>query len=337
MYLAQHKVENELHFIIRQSYWDGSSWQSRDLIDLGPDPAVNISYEGRRGFHLSEGLEEALAMSGITPKPYELEFVFSPFLPAHLQHRLEGLYRTASKSSPAGLSYEEEKRLCLQIHQFDMRRFHYLRHGNLDLSRISTVPIRYFRRLADKSRDELEQTFLLQEIRLPTSEYKAYVYASLNLQRFFSSPDARRYPQHLDQERLGVLAVEELAALNRDPHFWMCQPPAEGGLHEYLLRYQSMFFNYEFGQDTAEQDYIRNFINSHRRQQRPHSVQANAVELENLFGMRLEELAKLSRRQLRRLYKKCALKLHPDKDGGDHESFIRMTRIYEGLLRKARR
>lgn len=335
MYLAQQKIGNELHFLIRLSYWDGSGWRSRDLVDLGPDPTVHLIYEGPLGFFLDQTIEQAIRSSGVTPGPGELESVLAPFLPAGLRHRFERLCRPQGKTSLARLSYDEEKRLIAQIHPFDKRRLHFLRHGQLDLSRINALPIRYFQSLADKSRDELEQGFLIKEVYLPMAEYKDYIYASLDLQRFFVSPHARRFPQYLDQERLKIVMHEQLTAIDCDPHYWMGQPPEHQDLHEYLARYANMFLAYDFRPENPRQEYVRGFINSHRRQVWPRPAGLSTPEVEELFGKDLNELKAMSRKQLRRLFKKRAQKLHPDK-GGDHESFIRLTRAYERLLRLSR-
>ncbi|WP_363330992.1 J domain-containing protein [Desulfonatronospira sp.] len=43
----------------------------------------------------------------------------------------------------------------------------------------------------------------------------------------------------------------------------------------------------------------------------------------------------MSRRELTRIYRRRALKMHPDK-GGDHEEFIRLNEAYQTLLKKIR-
>ena len=46
MYLARKKIKGVTHYYIRESYQDGDTFQSRDLIDLGADPAEYIIYPG---------------------------------------------------------------------------------------------------------------------------------------------------------------------------------------------------------------------------------------------------------------------------------------------------
>ena len=53
---------------------------------------------------------------------------------------------------------------------------HYLRFGQMDQRDIGRLPIKFFRILNNKSRDEIEQTLMTMEAELSPREYKAYVY-----------------------------------------------------------------------------------------------------------------------------------------------------------------
>jgi len=104
-------------------------------------------------------------------------------------------------------------------------------------------------------------------------------------------------------------------------------------LHDYLVRYVLMHFDYDYGPSSFLEDYLRQFINN-RRDYRP-PLKSAALTLKNasaLFGESKDALKKMSRKDLARLYRRKALKLHPDK-GGDHEEFVGLTEAYHELLR----
>jgi hypothetical protein len=290
---------------------------------------------GRDSFYIHEQVEKGLRDIGVEPGRGELEELFLLFMPkavrdAYEQMRFRNHYRGRIR-----LSYYEKKRLEEQISVFDRRRHQFLKCGSLDLSRITTLPIRYFLPLADKSRDELEQFFLTGEAKLDPGEYKRYVFAIFNLQRYFARREGRNMPQSLDQERLERVFIDELCAINASERFRMGAPPRKF-LDPYLIRYVIMFFDYGWEPDTFQEDFVRRFMNNHR-QYRPPVPKAKLSEEEagDLFGMGRAELRQLSRKQLARLYKKRALQLHPDK-GGDSAKFVHLTQAYEALARECK-
>jgi hypothetical protein len=94
-----------------------------------------------------------------------------------------------------------------------------------------------------------------------------------------------------------------------------------------------MYFDYDYAPKSFIEEYIRTFINS-RRDYPPSfkSRKANLEEAGALFKETPEELKKMTRKDLVRLYRKRIQKLHPDK-GGDHDKFIKLSRAYHQLLR----
>ena len=335
MYLARRTLNGRLHYFISRSYQQGRWWRSEDLLHLGTDPFRFLSMTGRDSFYVAEQVEDKLREIGVEPHRGQLEQLFLPLLPKMVRDAYEQRHFRTRYQGRIKLGYSEEKRLDEQISQFDRRRLQFLKCGSLDLSRIRTMPIRYFRSLADKSRDELEQFFLTGEAKLDPSEYKRYVFAAFNLQSYFARREARTMPQYLDQERLDRVFIEELCRINASEWFRMGEPRRKF-LHPYLSRYAIMFFDYGWGPDTFWEDYIRRFMNSHR-QYRPPTPKAKLSEEEvgDLFGVGKAELHQLSRKQLISLYRKRAQEMHPDK-GGDHDKFIHLTQAYEALLRECK-
>jgi DnaJ-class molecular chaperone len=50
-----------------------------------------------------------------------------------------------------------------------------------------------------------------------------------------------------------------------------------------------------------------------------------------LFGITREQFMRMSRKELTRLYRREAKKMHPDR-GGSHEDFLELSEAYEKLL-----
>ena len=63
----------------------------------------------------------------------------------------------------------------------------------------------------------------------------------------------------------------------------------------------------------------------------PKAGSVSLKEAGTVFGETKEVLKKMSRAELARLYRRQALKQHPDK-GGDHEKFVKLTKAYHELL-----
>jgi hypothetical protein len=331
--LARKKIRGITHYFIRESHQGEGSIKSRDLISLGANPAQYIVYPGGNGYFIDEIVEEELRSCGVHPNPDELDDIFWGFLRPDIRRVVEQ-FRGRERSDRRRRSRKVEGEEPIpQVHLFDKRRIHYLKYAQTDQKNIGRMPLRSFRVLLDKSRDEIEQYFMEQERTLRPSEYKTYVYVVFDVQRFFSETIAKKMPQGLDQDKVDEFFLEEVCWLNRDRTFWAGMK-ANGALHEYLIRYVVMFFDYEYEQSTWLHDYIQDFIHS-KRQYRP-PPRKNRITLDeasSIFGVPKDVLGKMDRRALTQLYRQVAQKLHPDK-GGEHDAFIALTHAYKDLLRK---
>jgi hypothetical protein len=142
----------------------------------------------------------------------------------------------------------------------------------------------------------------------------------------------------LDPEAVDSGFTEALCRLNADGGFWAGDDTAVSGiLHEYLKRYAIMFFDGEFGPSGFLESFVRDFMDRHRWFRFPDTVRAVSYEeAESVFGLDAEALRSMGARELTRLFRSQARKIHPDV-GGEHEAFIKLTKAYQGLMRKKKR
>ena len=332
MYLARIKVKGQIHFRIRESYRQEDLFLSRDLIDLGTDPARYIIYPGGNAFYIDEVIEDRLAALGAAADADELENVFWPFLHPEIRRRLEHFRRRADILDADRRKKAEGRKDFPPVHIFDKRRVHFLKFGQSGQRNIGRMPQKLFRTLHYKSRDEIEQGFMDMESVLAPREYKTYTYTIFNLQHFFSESFARGYPQMLSQDKVDEYFIEEVCRLHRDRSFWAGMESTDR-LHDYLIRYVLMHFDYDYAPGSFLEDYLRRFINS-RRDYRPPFKSAEVVLKKSspIFGETKEALKNMSRKELARLYRRKAQELHPDK-GGDHDRFVKLTEAYHAVLR----
>jgi hypothetical protein len=327
VYLAEHTVSGRKNYVIRVSQYnpDSNCWQSRDLCDLGRSPWDYIVYPGGNSFYIEETVSEQLAEQGVEPDLSGLEELFWRFIKRDIRQKIEPFYCRGKRRNcgPRKNANLAEK----QLQVFDKLRFHYLRCGAADQRRIRQLPSRNFAALLNKSRDEIEQYILQLEKNLHPREYKRYVYVIFDLQRYFRASPARTIPQTLDQDELDEYFIKDLCRLHRDEFFWAGFSTREE-LHEYLVRYAIMFFDYEFDGGSAWDEYLHNFINS-RRFHRPPPSHIKIVEI---FGVAAEDLKAMNKSELTKLYRQKAHELHPDK-GGEHDAFVKLAEAYKQLLR----
>jgi hypothetical protein len=331
VYLAEHTIKGSRKYIIRDSLYnfDTRCWQSRDLFDLGRSPWEYIEYPGGNSFYIHDTVCEQLAARGVAYDLWELEELFWRFIRKEIREKIEPFHcrgrRKSRRAEKVSLAPE-------QVQIFDKQRMYYLRCGAVDQRLVARLPQRYFSALQDKSRDEIEQYFLQLEKSLRPGEYKLYVYVIFDLQRYFRASSARAIPQALDQDELDRHFIRDLCRLQQDELFWAGFQQGDG-LHEYLLRYAVMFFDYEFDGGSAWDEYLQNFINSKRFYRPLPPASINAAEIEEIFGVTEEKLQAMNKSELTRLFRQRAHELHPDK-GGEHESFVRLAAAYKQLLRK---
>ncbi len=332
MYLARKNIDGVLHYYIRESYWDGQHYMSRDLFDLGTHPGEHIIYPGGNAFYVDPDIEDHLDALGVSVEADDLEDIFWPFLDRRIQHALEH-FRNRGKQSPRKKTpHDAAVKTDLPVHHFDKRRLHYLKFGRMEQGYLWLMPDKVFNILRHKSRDEIEQLFIDMERQLNIREYKAYAYVIFDIGRFFSESFAAKKPQFLKQSDIDDFFIAEICKLNGDPVFWAGMA-ADEWLHEYLIRYLFMFYDYDFAPRSWVEDYIRNFINSRRGHQFTNqSASVTMKEASSIFGETENTLKKLNRQELSRLFRRRARALHPDQ-GGDQEKFVELTRAYDALLR----
>jgi len=334
LYLAEHTINGRKNYILKDSRYNPETgcWQSRNLFDLGRAPWEYIAYPGGNAFHIDESVSGQLDAQGVAYDLCELEELFWRFVRREIRQKIEpfycrGLRSGKKKGSKKDLGKE-------QVRIFDRRRLYYLRCGAVDQPGIGSMPLRYFSALLNKSRDEIEQYFLQLEKGLHPREFKQYVYVIFDLQRYFRSSSARSIPQALDQAELDRYFLKDLCRLHKDEFFWAGFAAEGDRLHEYLVRYAVMFFDYEFDGGTAWDEYLQNFINSKRFYREP-PVRATVTmtEVVEIFGVSEEELKAMAKSDLTKLFRRKAHELHPDK-GGEHDSFVTLAEAYKQLLRK---
>jgi hypothetical protein len=333
MYLAINIIRGQQKFFIRDSFFDHerNCWLSRDLAELGSNPSDYIEYPGGNSFYLAEEICDQIAEQKPKLDLCELEELFWPFIEQDIRDKLEPFhcrsrYTRKEKKEEAPNQLHEE-----QVQVFDKRRILFLRYGVTDQRRIGRLPRKYYAELLNKSRDEIEQYLLQMENSLQPSEYKEYVYVIFDLSRYFTESYARSIPGGLNQDKMDEYFVREVCRLHEDKQFWACFPTGET-LHEYLKRYLIMFFDYDFQEGGAWDDYIREFMNSRRFHRHVAKPSFEPDEIAEIFGVAPEELKKMNRRALTKLYRERAHDLHPDK-GGEHEGFVRLTEAYNELLK----
>lgn len=326
MYLAAVREKKWYRFEIRESYWDGTCYRSRNLVDLGPDPATHIVYPGGRAYYIEPELEDRIRARGGHPRPEELDDLLWPFVDRDVRYAVGSFRRR--QSAPGQPVAEAEG---ARVHLFDKRRLHFLRFGRMDQGAIGRVPAKIFRPVRNRSRDEIEQYFLQAERILKPHERKAYVYVSFDLQRFFSQLCARTMPQALDQAAVDEYFEQELCRLNRDSAFWAGMTMRDR-LQDYLVRYLIMYFDLDYGHSDFLENLFNQFRNAHRRHRwpapRPGVSLASAA---STFGVSEARLGQMSRGDLSRLFRRKAMELHPDQ-GGRPRDFIRLSEAYKAVM-----
>lgn len=329
MYLARKMVNGSLQYFIRETYRDGELLRSRDLFDLGRNPARYIIYPGGNSFYIDEIVEDSLSAAGSRSCFDELEDIFWPFIKPRIKRALESFHRRE-------LCYRQTRRRAGtqadgSPHIFDKRRIYYLKTGHANQTGIGRLPPKFFRLFNHKSRDEIEQNFIEMEAILRATELKTYVYTIFDIHKFFRESFAKDEPQFLDQLKVDAYFIEEICRLNDDPGFW-AGTEKNDGLHEYLIRYAIMFFDFDYTPRNFMEAYIRRFMNSRRDYQPLRRSHVSADEASSIFSVAKTALQKMNRAQLARLFRRRAMKLHPDK-GGDHDTFVKLTEAYHSLLR----
>lgn len=331
MYLAKCKKDSSLHYLIRQSYYDEKSGEFtyRNIFDLGSNPQEFIEMFDDQIFFFTEELEAAVGKCTERDPTLLLEELLWIYIPRHIRDRLTQ-HRGHQKTYNFSLKDSEREAIEREIHIFDRRRLYFLRYNAVDQSRLYRMHEKLCRPLLGQCRDEREYYFQEQEKVLQPGELKTYVYAIFNLQKHFQEYFSTFMPEALDPESMAKVFEEEICILNDDKSFWGSSPQSSS-LHHHLQRYLFFFFDYSFSFRSFNNEFVRNFQNSHRVFRWPQKNKITSEELSSAFDEKFEILNNLDRKELTRLFRKRAKALHPDT-GGDHEAFILLCRSYEQLL-----
>lgn len=337
MYLARKEIgSRQQTYVLRETYRSGGVLCSRDLADLGRDPGQVFIYDDDCSFHIDEEFINRLQVLGVDTNSTELEEIFFPFIDPYIKYRLQP-FRSRSKYRNWCPADEDLRRRALEETQpMDRRRLHFLRLGrsSADTETVERGAALYTT-LLDKSRDEIEQLIMDQELVLKPREYQSYLFTTFDLQRFFKESYARTMPLALDRDRLDGLFLEEICRLAADRAFWRGYPENRG-LPSPLIRYLIMYFDGVPEQTPAWVRFAHS-ARSHRfhRSTTKSGDRVSRSQAFSIFGISPTQLSAMRKRDLIRLYRQKALELHPDK-GGDPDLFIRLTAAYEELLPSVR-
>jgi hypothetical protein len=335
LYIRQVLKEDGYHYLLRESLRDNGCWKHRDIFDLGLDPRQYITYPGGNGYYFESVLEEALEAKGVRYSADELEEVFLPFLDYRIRHIIENFRARERKPSRwKGLSQEELMQRQQELHSFDKRRLHYLRFARVDIGELEGRPWKFLNVLLGKSRDEIEHTIEEMERVLRPHEVRPYLYTALHLQRYFTNNLLRNEPAGLNPEKVDQFFLDEICSLDQNKNFFCgVDDGGSGKLHPYLTKYVILYFDNEFSAGDLD-DYLREFIRRRQafRQSTPVTVMAVQEALQ-VLGISKEKFDSMSRKEITRLYRRKAKRVHPDK-GGEHDEFVRLTDAYEILLSK---
>jgi len=292
---------------------------------LGPRPGAWIDYPGGNAWYVCPELETRVANHAATYSQAQLEDLFWPFLHPAIRRATEVFRNRSPRSGFTRTRRKEKEALARATHAFDKRRAHFLKFGNMDQGAIVNMPAVLFKPFQKKSRDEIEQWFMAQERQLRQKELKSYVYTIFDIQRFFQGFLAKQMPHALDQNRVEAYFLKELCALNHDLYGLSSQ------LHEYLIRYLIMFFDFSYEDTVLLDDLERDFRARHRYFNVPPKPSVTRVRARQIFGITKAEFRAMDKKDLTRTFRKLAREHHPDA-GGDHDKFVALNDAYQALM-----
>lgn len=332
MYLAKLKSGQATSYQIRQSYQEAeNSFNFRIVFDLGNNPSRFIEPFTDHVVLFDAELVQAVSTHTQRNSEAMLEKLLWDFLPEEVRRR-QTMFQGRGMHFSGPLTDADRDKINRQVHLFDRRRLYYLRYGAIDQSRLSRLHEKTCRPLLGQSRDEREYYFTAEETALEPGHYLQYVYAIFNLQKYFHQSFAPWLPESLAFDEMAEHFEQALCRLNKDCRFWQTVQ-TDHFLHHHLTRYLIMFFDYSPGPRSFWGDFTKSFMADHRTFRWPERPAAWSREkADQLFGTPYEQLKRMSRAQLNRLYRKKAMELHPDR-GGDHDLFIELTTIYQVLLK----
>lgn len=331
MYLATTESFGVKSFQLRRSVeHEPGRYRQEEVFDLGADPGDHFELYEEHIVLFSPSLIDAVGPHTANSET-ALEKLLWQFLPAETRRRAQPFHGRDYRF-PGPLTDDERIRLDREVHIFDKRRLYYLHYGAVDQSRLSRLHVKCCRPLLGQCRDEREYYFREMEKVIEPGKYLQYIYAIFNLQKYFHTSFAPWFPEALARDEMADHFVKELCRLNENEHFRQSRKQPSR-LLPHLIRYLVMFFDHAPTPRSFLEDFARSFMAGHRRFRWPErKAEQTQEEIFALFGKNYDELKKLPKAQLTRLYRQKALQLHPDH-GGDHEKFIALTEIYQSLAR----
>jgi len=327
MYFAQIKNKTGYSYLLRESFPAGRKMTFHNLFDLGTNPGAWIKYPGGNAWYLDEEMESAVSAVCRNFDPDTLEDLFWPWVRPGIRQSVEVFRNRGGSPGVKKLTALEKEAILAATHAFDKRRAHFLKFGNMDQEPLSNMPAILFKDLQKKSRDEIEQRFMVQESKLRARDLKSYVYTIFDLQHFFKGFMARKMPHAMDQNKVETFFLEELCRINKELF------DLTSHLDEYFVRYLIMFFDNEYADTTLLEEMQKDFIFRHRFFDQTPKPSVSLGKALSLFNITRKELKILNKKKLTRIYKKFAREHHPDK-GGSHEKFVEINNAYQVLLEK---
>ncbi len=332
MYLAPITRNGLTTYEIRQSYHhekDGS-YRYHTVFDLGLDPARYLEHLSDEICYFSPDLEDHIEKVTDSDPTRVLEELLWDFLPEEEQYRLS-LFRNRGRIKIRPLSGEDKAAIESEVHLFDRRRLYYLRYGAVDQSRIFRLNPKLYRPLLRQSRDEREFYFTDLEKVLKPNEMKTYVFTIFDLQRHFTESISATMPEALNQLDIADHFTKDICKLNSDKTFWYGDQMSDS-LHHHLIRFIIMFFDHGYGRRSLFDDFVREFMGRHRAFKWPDKKPAvSTSDAAKIFKTSWQDLQKMNKKDLTRLFRQRAKELHPDS-GGDHDLFVELSGAYASLL-----
>lgn len=325
MYLASIRTRFTKEYIIRKSIKQNNFYTHIDLFNLGANPAKFIHLTGRNGFYIDENLIEEINKKGVNADQMNIEHIFTPFLPYEIRIILNSF---SQRKSPIK---NTEKIDINKIHPFDRFRLYYLKFQDQKQTHLNRLPPQFFKELAWKSRDEIEQFFLFQEKSLKQNEIKDYIFSAFNLKYYFTGFFKRTYPELCPEDELDKAFLEQVCNLNSDEIFFKGMQKFNG-LNYYLKRYVSMYFDSSFSQNRINEEILKNFTNRNRSY-RPFYKRPEDKVFERFFGDSYKNLIKKNKKEIKKIFREKAKKLHPDM-GGEESDFNKLCSCYRAIIKE---
>jgi hypothetical protein len=327
MYLAKIRKQRQTTYLLRESVPGNDASGFREICSLGPLPGAWIDYPGGNAWHVCPELVTRISKHALRFDPDELEDLFWPFVQPDIR-QATGHFRERGKTSTyRRMSRDEKEAVARSTHAFDKRRTHFLKFGNMDQGPLVNMPAALFRNLQGKSRDEIEQHFMHQEMKLTSRELKSYVYTIFDLQQFFQGFLAKKMPHVLDQDKVETFFITELCRLNKRLF------QISGVLHEYMIRYAIMFFDHTYEDTVLLEEMEQDFRFRSRFFHQPPRPSVSRSRARQVFNITASQLNTMDKRSLTRRFRNLAREHHPDK-GGSHDKFVELSEAYQALLEK---